>query len=111
MSALPLLDWTPTPRGETFSQERDGARLGAQYLRVRDLMRDGIWRTLEGISAATGDPQASISARLRDMRRNGFTVERAYVENGLWKYRALRQEQTECCSQESSLGSSSSSSS
>jgi hypothetical protein len=93
MTDLPLLDFlerTPTPRGETFSPERDGARLGAQYLRVRDLMRDGVWRTLEGISAATGDPQASISARLRDMRRNGFTVERRYIANGLWEYRMVK---------------------
>lgn len=85
---LPLLDWTPTPRGETFDEKRDGARLGAQYLRVRSVMQDGVWRTLSTISAATGDPEASVSARLRDMKRDGFKIHREYVARGLWKYRA-----------------------
>jgi hypothetical protein len=107
-----LLDWSPPePKGATYEPVRDGKRLCAQALRVYAFVKDGCWHTLAEIAAATGDPEPSVSARLRQIRASGFTVERAYVENGLWKYRALRQEQTECCSQESSSGSSSSSSS
>ncbi len=42
------------------------------------------------IEAATGYPQASISARLRDLRKprnGGYTVERSHVHRGVWAYR------------------------
>lgn len=32
-------------------------------------MADGKWRTLQEISEITGDPEASVSARLRDLRK------------------------------------------
>jgi hypothetical protein len=35
-------------------------------------MADGRWRTLAEIEAATGDPQASISAQLRHLRKRRF---------------------------------------
>lgn len=79
--------------GITFSHDRDGPRLNAQLRRVRDLMLDGRWRTLADIAAATGDPEASVSARLRDLRKpkhGGYTVDREYVERGLWRYRIER---------------------
>ena len=86
-----LLDWTPPNppdiRGATYDEARDGKRLNAQCQRVFDVMKSGAWETLESISEQTRDPQASVSARLRDLRRHGFTVEREYVERGLWKYR------------------------
>ena len=72
----------------------DAARLGAQMARVRDLMRDARWRTLREIAAATGDPEASVSARLRDLRKRrhgAHCVEsrrRAGAEaRGVWEYR------------------------
>ena len=93
-SVTPLLDWTPPepPKyfGDSFNQERDGKRLNAQCQRTFDCVRDGTWKSLKAISAATGDPEASVSARLRDLRRHGFTVERKYVERGLWIYRVTR---------------------
>lgn len=55
--------------GKTFDHELDQARLGDQAQRVFDLMKDGEWRTLAEIEAETGDPQSSISARLRDFRK------------------------------------------
>ena len=79
--------------GKTFDRARDGGRLQAQFKRVRDLMLDGQWRTLEQLSEATGDPQASVSARLRDLRKPKFgahTVLRRYVRKGLWEYRLAR---------------------
>ena len=76
--------------GATYSHDRDGARLTAQHERVKDFMRDGGWHTLAQISAGTGDPEASVSARLRDLRKPRFgahQVERRHVANGLWEYR------------------------
>lgn len=63
----------------------DRPRLAAQYIRVWHLMRDGKWRTLDEISAATGAPEASVSARLRDMRKPRFgenTIERRHIARG-----------------------------
>lgn len=76
--------------GETYEPARDETRLNVQLRAVRDLMADGKWRTLERIATATGHPEASVSARLRDLRKprfGGHTVERRYVGDGLWEYR------------------------
>lgn len=54
--------------GKTYVPQFDRERLNAQQRRVFDLMLDGEWRTLEEIRKATHDPEASISARLRDLR-------------------------------------------
>lgn len=48
--------------------------------------------SLAAIAKLTGDPEASVSARLRDFRKlrfGGHTVERRYVEVGLFEYRVL----------------------
>jgi hypothetical protein len=58
--------------GSTYEPEHDRARLTGQALRVFELMLDGEWRTLAEIEEITGDPQASISARLRDFRKPRF---------------------------------------
>ncbi len=86
MNDLPLFEFG----GKSFDAKRDGARLGAQMQAVRALMSDGAWRTLAEISAATGAPQASVSARLRDIRnKDGMDLQRQRVEggNGLHRYR------------------------
>ena len=65
-------------------------RLARQLEAVRSLMQDCVPRTLGEIEAATGYPQASISARLRDLRRKEHgehIVERRHIKNGLWSYR------------------------
>lgn len=58
--------------GDTYDRERDGARLFVQLAKVRALMLDGQWRTLAQISSAVSAPQASVSARLRDLRKEKF---------------------------------------
>lgn len=76
--------------GETFKQDRDGARLTVQYQDVLNLMSDHQWWSLGAIEVKTGHPQASISARIRDMRKERFgshRVERRYVMRGLYEYR------------------------
>jgi hypothetical protein len=75
--------------GSTFEPKRDGARLGQQLERVRNLMADNQWRTLAEIGEAVGSPEASVSARLRDLRGQGLTVDREFVRRGLWRYRVL----------------------
>ena len=61
--------------------ETDAAAMGRQLEAVWRVMQDGCWRTLREICEATGylgGPQ-SISARLRDLRKDrfgGYTVER-----------------------------------
>lgn len=75
--------------GETFSPNQDGTRLKAQLVRVRELMRDGKWRSLSEISKVTGDPEASTSARLRDLRKPKFglwTVNRRRRTKSLFEY-------------------------
>lgn len=90
-----LFGWeAPSPypaRGATFNPVRDGKRLGTQAQRVHDFVIDRGWTTLAQISAATGDPEASVSARLRDLRDFGFSVETEFVAKGLHKYRVTAQ--------------------
>jgi len=78
--------------GATYEPEHDEDRLGAQLGRVLALMRDGRWRTLGEIAAATGDQQQSVSARLRDLRKErygGHRVDRrrrGEPKSGLFEY-------------------------
>lgn len=76
--------------GQTFDRKRDGARLNKQVQDVFNFMSDGRWHTLHDISNKTGHPEASVSARLRDLRKpkfGSFTVERRALSKGLWQYR------------------------
>lgn len=92
-----LLDWVPPVvcgerDGATFESGRDLSRLNAQAMAVYRYMRHGEWRTLADIAHNTGHPEASVSARLRDLRKakfGGFTVERRYIANGLYQYRLV----------------------
>lgn len=80
--------------GVTFHAEHDAVRLGALLQAVYDLMRDGSWRTLAECRARLGrGTEASISARLRDLRKTrfgGYEVERRHRGDprlGLYEYR------------------------
>ncbi len=80
--------------GSTYDHQRDGRRLAGQHCRVLAFMRDGEWHTLSEIAAHTKDPEASVSARLRDLRKPRFgshNIEREYVERGLFRYRLVVQ--------------------
>lgn len=96
MGDTPLLDWRqPEPfGGATYVRSLDRERLGEQLLRVIDLMADGQWRSLREIARITDDPEASISARLRDVRKlwgtDAMESRRrpsAGVKAGVWEYR------------------------
>jgi hypothetical protein len=88
-------DWRD---GDTFNYPRDAARLNKQHADVWEIIRTGKWVTLSEIADQTGHPEASISARLRDFRKErfgGFVVERRHIANGLWEYRLKAGEQIE----------------
>ena len=58
-------------------------------------MRDGLEHTLAELHQITKDPEASISARLRDLRKPKFgshDIQRRYVERGLFVYRLLKRD-------------------
>lgn len=78
--------------GADIDPDRDNGRLYSQLSRIKELMGDGGWRTLAEISGVTGDPPASVSAQLRNLRKKRFgshTVERRHVGNGLYEYRLV----------------------
>jgi hypothetical protein len=76
--------------GVDYNHERDQKRLVKQSDRIFEFMKSGEWKTLRQISDATGAPEASASAALRDFRKERFgshTVDRRYVTNGLYEYK------------------------
>ena len=79
-------------KGATYDPEQDQVRLSKQAAKVWEVLKRGQWYTLRALSIMTGAPEASVSARIRDLRRpeNGsHTIERRRVEGrpGLWEYR------------------------
>ena len=76
--------------GETYDGPRDRDRLNRQARAVWKVMRDGHWHTLAQLSYLTGGyPEASVSARLRDLRKPRFgshIIARQYVADGVWEY-------------------------
>lgn len=78
--------------GQTFDAKRDTERLSNQLRRVRDLIRDGRWRTLDQIAGAVHAPAASVSTRLRDLRKpefGGHAVDRQPIGAGVSVYRLV----------------------
>ncbi len=76
--------------GDTYDRGRDRDRLKIQLAAVLNVVQDGRWHTLGELSGVTGAPEASVSARLRDLRKEKFggrVVERQFVSKGLWQYR------------------------
>jgi DNA adenine methylase len=79
--------------GSDYQPAIDNPRLSRQHVRIRDLMLDGVWRTLDEIAAITQDPQASISAQLRHLRKERFgeylvfKLSRGDRVHGLYMYR------------------------
>lgn len=94
----PEIPTAPHFDGETYEPAKDHERLTGQLGRVRTVMLDHVWRTLAEIEAVTGDPPASISARLRDLRKTkfgGYTIQRrrrGEDTSGLFEYCLIRVE-------------------
>lgn len=80
--------------GATFDKKQDGERLTRQWRAIKKFMSDGEWRTLSTIETKLGYPQASISARLRDLRKAKFGSHRVESRRvgtmrGLYEYRLI----------------------
>jgi hypothetical protein len=96
MPATPVIE----PRGKTYNPKQDRERLLTQQDRVETIMGDGMPRSLDQLESQvnrrfkTRDTQAAISARLRDMRRRSWIVNRERVAkgSGLFLYRASKPE-------------------
>lgn len=79
--------------GAVYDPEFDDDRLERQLGRVWEAVRDGKWRTLREIATKTRDPEASVSAQLRHLRKQrfgGYTIEkrnRGERSVGLYEYR------------------------
>jgi hypothetical protein len=87
----------PDHDGATYDRTVDHVRLNAQTLRVWLALQTGHWYTLAELHLVTGDPEASISARLRDLRKAKFGAHRIErrrleAERGLYVYRLLRED-------------------
>lgn len=101
----PLGDGRPVPDfdGGTYRRPYDHVRLAGQLGRVHQAMADGEWHTLAQLAEAADAPEASVSARLRDLRKpehGRFHVEHRRVGDparGLWEYRLAGTHETNAC--------------
>ena len=76
--------------GKTYDPALDRDRLKRQLGRVWTIVINGDWHTLHEIAMETGAPEASVSARLRDLRKpkfGAYNVEHRRRAGGLWEYR------------------------
>lgn len=79
--------------GETYDPMLDRDRLAKQLGRVFDALRAHQWLTLRELSGITRDPESSISARIRDLRKErfgGHTIlrrRRDVPARGIFEYR------------------------
>jgi hypothetical protein len=80
--------------GVTYDPERDRERLKTLLERVFAYMLDRRWHTLAEIMTYCGGSEASVSARLRDLRKprfgsHGVERRRHATRPGLWEYRLV----------------------
>jgi hypothetical protein len=95
----PTLSIAPEPQfspeharfdGPEYVPTRDNGRLSGQISRVYNALKDGERRTLSQLAHITGDPEASISAQIRHLRKPRFgsnNIERQHRGHGLYAYR------------------------
>lgn len=75
--------------GKTYDPKLDKKRLTTQLDKVWVIMQDGGWHSLGVLVEKCGGTEASISARIRDLRKlkfGGHTVNRRRIANGLFVY-------------------------
>jgi hypothetical protein len=78
--------------GADYVKERDYDRLAKNHFKLKELMKDSLYRTLKEISDFTGIPEASVSAGLRDFRKEKFgshILSKRYDGNGLYSYQLI----------------------
>ncbi len=69
----------------------DFRKMAKQLKAVYGVMKDGRWRTLAEIAFHAGAPEASVSARIRDLERlNGIVhMKRKAKQGSLFEYRLI----------------------
>ena len=81
--------------GEKVTAPEDKKRLGRQSIRVLNYMKryKHTWRSLQEIAEDLNEPAPSVSAQLRNFRKDkfqpeGYTYEvhKKNISKGLWKY-------------------------
>ena len=79
--------------GPEYVPARDDVRLTGQIKRVFGVMKNSDWITVAEISDITGDPQTSISAQIRHLRKErfgGFDIPaRRRNDSSLYEYKLL----------------------
>lgn len=78
--------------GDDYQSDRDKPRLTGQIKDVITFMRDGLWHSVTQIAATTQHPEPSVSAQLRNLRKDrfgGHTIERKYAGGGLYLFRLV----------------------
>jgi len=76
--------------GDDYVEERDYKRLKTQLEVITEYMEDAGFKTLDEIARDTGYRSASISAQLRNLRKEKFgsrNVSRKHIGNGLYSYK------------------------
>lgn len=78
--------------GDTFDSGEDESRLNIQMNRTWGVLSDYQWHTPAELEQRVGDSWASVSARVRDLRKprfGGHRIESRRVPGGkgLWEYR------------------------
>lgn len=79
--------------GVTYEPPEDESRLRTQLWRVFVYMTDEQEHTLAELAEVTGGSEASVSARLRDLRKPRFgawIIDRRRIAGGLFGYRLRR---------------------
>ena len=78
--------------GADYDHDRDSERLGTQLERIKEAVIGKGFFTLLQISQMTGDPESSISAQLRNLRKprfGGYKVERKHLDEGVYVYSVI----------------------
>lgn len=81
--------------GSDVAPDLDNVRLTGQLMRIYELMKSGSWFSLGEIAKITEDPESSVSAQLRNFRKERFGRQiinkrrRGEEKTGLWEYQLI----------------------
>ena len=78
--------------GKTYNRGLDHTRLSTLLERVHAVMSDGEWHRLSELAGRCGGSECSVSARIRDLRKEKFGAHHIIserVRDGIWQYRLV----------------------
>ena len=89
-SVTPQTAQGPLFDGQTYQPAQDSERLSGQLGAVYEALSDAQWWTLAALAERAGASEASVSARLRDLRKprfGGHVIDRRRCSPALFEYR------------------------